>query len=237
MNLLRKLALPLFLAAAVSLQSCKSDSTGPDNNVTPVETTKPTTGSTYTYTRTTTPEGGSPQTSTVTYTVASADVQFQGKSNVFVYESADESRVLSIADNGNVSVLTLVVKTDGIDTTWITLPVTGSGGSSNVTTFDLEIDFLGQVIRTVVKSSASLDRTENVTINGQSYEAKVIKVSNVADVSIAGISQGSETSNNFYWWVPAIGYYSKAEEVKQENQGGEMVSTSRTEIISSFDLN
>lgn len=216
-----------MLMAAIAVQGCKSDSTGPNNNGTPVENTKPNQGSSYKYYSKTTENGTVTNEDTVLYTVT-ADVTIGERSGVYVYtpDDGDDPRTISFEANGNISILLPYITPDSAGTFWFTIPLTGSGGTTNRLVADFEI--LG--VRSVTRTSASLAGTENVSVNGTTYSAKKIKVTST--MTVAG--QTAASDDDFFWWVPQIGFYAKFEE------GGQIVDGQQEELtvetLASFDI-
>jgi hypothetical protein len=209
MNILRRSLLPLLLAGALFTQSCKEDSTGSGTNNDPVTNSKPTDGSTYTYYSKTTDNGSTTEEDTVVYTVeANVTEPATGQTGVYIYtpDNGEEPVTLRFESNGNVSILMPVITADNTGVQWFTLPVTGSGGTSNLLVLD--VDLFGAHTKTT--ASAGFVGTENITINGKTYTAKKLKTTSNATVTVAGQSAVS-SDDDYFWWVPELGFYGKSE--------------------------
>ncbi|HET6512855.1 MAG TPA: hypothetical protein VFH43_11725 [Candidatus Kapabacteria bacterium] len=234
--MIRKSLAALLLLGAVSLQSCKSDTTGPDGGGNNVTNTKPKAGATYTYNEEVAPEGQQPTNSTVIYTVVQANATVGSKSSVYTFDGPadDDTRVIAYESNGNVSVLVPRVTMTGVDTVWMTIPVTGSGGSSNLLVADFDLDVFGIMVNTKVNVTATAAGTENITVGSKSFAAKKIKVTNKTTVTMPGVPATTETADDYFWWVPEIGYYAKNQETSRDEDTDDVIVT--TETLTSFDI-
>lgn len=239
MNLIRKSLFPLLLIGATFTQSCKESSTDPgDGGGGTVTNNKPGAGSTYTCYARTTNNGTQKSADSVTYTVSISPTEIKGKSNVYVFSSSnsgDDPRTIAYESNGNISILMPVITTSSQDAAWMTIPVTGSGGTTNLLVSDFDLDLFGTPMHTSVKVSASFVGSENIAIGNKSYTAKKIKTTSTSVITIAG-QNSSGTDDDFYWWISELGYYGKSEEGGQVDPVTSQADDLKTETLVHFDL-
>ena len=204
----------LMCALAFSLMSCAAEP-DPDFDGGPVNNTKPNIGTTYTFHQVVKDIDGVVQSQdTVTYTSGISPVDIKGKSMPYVFvnsQSQTGTRTIAYETNGNISLLVPLV-TDSIqDVQWMTIPLTGSGGSKNLLLSELETTNSGITTNAKLIANVSLAATENISVNAKTYSAKKIKLTKTLTVTTAGIPV-STNDDDFYWWIPELGFYGKSEE-------------------------
>jgi hypothetical protein len=207
-----KLLLTAFVT--ILLSSCAAEP-DPDFDGGPVNNTKPNIGTTYTFHQVVKDNDGVVQSQdTVTYTSGISPVDIKGKSMPYVFvnsQSQTGTRTIAYETNGNISLLVPLV-TDSIqDVQWMTIPLTGSGGSKNLLLSELETTNSGITTNAKLIANVSLAATENISVNAKTYSAKKIKLTKTLTVTTAGIPV-STNDDDFYWWIPELGFYGKSEE-------------------------
>lgn len=203
-----------ILSFALLISGCAAE-TEPDFDGGPVTNTKPPVGSTYTFHQVVAENNGTLKSQdTVVYAVGISPVDIKGKSNIYVFANSvdpKDTRSIAYETNGNVSVLVPLVTQSVQDVQWMTIPLTGSGGSKNLLLSEIETTNSGITTNAKLLASASLVGTENISVNGKTYSAKKVKVTNTVTVTTAGIPV-STNDDDFFWWIPDLGFYGKSEE-------------------------
>jgi hypothetical protein len=206
-----KLLLTAFVT--ILLSSCAAEPE-PDFDGGPVNNVKPMIGSQYTFHQVVTDNNGTVQTQdTVVYTVGISPVEIKGRSGAYVFATGDplSSRTIMYETNGNISLLVPLITQSAQDVQWMTIPLTGSGGSKNLLLSEAETTNSGITTNAKLIANLSLAATENITVNAKTYSAKKIKVTRTLTVTTAGIPV-SKNDDDFYWWIPDLGFYGKSEE-------------------------
>ncbi len=213
MKSLFKSLLPLLMGASI-MYGCAAE-TEPDFDGGAVTNTKPAIGTTYTFYQVVVDNDGVAQSQdTVTYTTGISPVDIKGKSNAYVFAnstSAEDSRTIAYETNGNIAVLVPLITQSTQDVQWMTIPLTGSGGSKNLLLAEYETTNSGITTNVKIIASASLVTTENMTVGAKTYSAKKVKVTSTLTTTNAGIPI-SKNDDDFFWWIPDLGFYGKSEE-------------------------
>jgi hypothetical protein len=215
--MMKKLSNGVFLSllfGALLLHGCAAEPE-PDFDGGPVNNIKPEIGSQYTFHQVVTDNNGTIKTQdTVVYTVGISPVDIKGRSGAYVFATGDplSSRTIVYETNGNVSLLVpMVIQGSNPDVQWMTIPLTGSGGSKNLLLSEIETTNSGITTNAKLIANVSLAATENIVVDSKTYSAKKIKVTNTLTVTTGGIPV-SKNDDDFYWWIPDLGFYGKSEE-------------------------
>jgi hypothetical protein len=226
-----------LIVGAFTLYGCAAQ-TEPDFDGGAVTNTKPPIGSTYRFHQVVTNNDGVIQSQdTVTYTTGISPVDVKGKSNAYVFAnstSPEDSRTIAYESNGNVSVLVpFVPKAGNPDVQWMTIPLTGAGGSKNLLLAEYESTSGGITTNIKIVANASLVSTENFTVGSKTYSAKKVKVTSTLTTTTAGIPI-SKNDDDFFWWIPELGFYGKSEEGGFDDPTGTFGTDVTTETLVSF---
>lgn len=187
----------------------------PDFDGGAVTNTKPAIGSTYTFHQSVTEHDGAAKSQdTVKYVVGISPVDIKGKSGAYVFansQSPKDTRTIAYETNGNISILVPLVTQSVQDVQWMTIPLTGSGGSKDLLLSEADVEIKGVPTHVKLVANTALVSTENITVGSKTYTAKKVKVTNTITTT-AGIVPISTNDDDFYWWIPDLGFYGKSEE-------------------------
>lgn len=214
MNKFSTLLRTTLLLGAFALQGCAAEP-DPDVDGGAVNNKKPNIGTTYTFHQVVVDNDGVVQSQdTVTYTSGISPIEIKGKASPYVFvnsQSQAGTRTIAYETSGNISLLVPLITQSTQDVQWMTIPLTGSGGSKNLLLSEIETTNSGITTNAKLIANLSLAATENITVNAQTYTAKKIKLTKTLTVTTAGIPV-SKNDDDFYWWIPDLGFYGKSEE-------------------------
>jgi hypothetical protein len=232
MNKLSKGLIPALLFGAFLLHGCAAEP-DPDFDGGPVNNTKPQLGTTYTFHQVVTNNGTVQSQDTVIYTATISPIDIKGKANAYVFlnsVSQVQSRTIAYETTGNISMLVPLVTQSTADVQWMTIPLTGSGGSKNLVLSEIDTSISGVSTNVKLIANTSLMGTENFTVGAKSYSAKKIKVTKTLTLTGAGIPV-SKNDDDFFWWIPDLGFYGKSEEGGIDDPTGQVSSDVTTETL------